>query len=504
MTGKAQAGRKRSPASRRVKSTPLVPDQSPPVQEIAPPAQPLCKLLDEVVTLLTRHVMLPEGASEAVALWVAHTHAFDAAQITPRLFITSPEKQSGKSSLMILVEHLVRNPRYLSSISGSGIFRTIEAVHPTLLIDEADNSVAKNDDTTAVLNSGHSRGGKALRLVGPNYVPKEFSTCAPVAIAGIGRLRDTLEDRSIIIQMRRWQRHERRQRVRRDRMENALAISKKLEDWAKASLRDLTAMDDPFVPDELSDRAADNWRPLFSIADLAGGNWPDRARRAAVLLSGVSVQSDDGSITIQLLADIRTVFGCRGISRMHSEPLCEALSEMEDKPWGDWRNGLPISPHQLARLLKRHQIHPKMMRIGKPDRRGYDLDQFKVAFATYLPDETATPQQPIDFNELESGQSATQTATSAAESAAVHKYVPDRDADVADHVAVAEAKKYNENNPVADVAVLGEGRSEKPALSRIDLQSLLTKLHPPFPPLRPSRRTRGNRSRGGRKPSRRK
>ena len=165
---------------------------------------------------------------------------------------------------------------------------------------------------------------------------------------------------------------------------------------------------------------------------------------------------------------------------------------------------MPISPHQLARLLKRHQIHPKMMRIGKPDRRGYDLDQFKVAFATYLPDETATPQQPIDFNELESGQSATQTATSAAESAAVHKYVPDRDADVADHVAVAEAKKYNENNPVADVAVLGEGRSEKPALSRIDLQSLLTKLHPPFPPLRPSRRTRGNRSRGGRKPSRRK
>jgi hypothetical protein len=272
-------------------------------------------------------------------------------------------EQSGKSSLMILIEHLVRNPRYLSSISGPGIFTTIEAVHPTLLIDEADNSVAKNDDATAVLNSGHSRGGKALRLVGPNYLPKDFSTCAPVAIAGIGRLQDTLEDRSIIIQMRRWQRHERRQRVRRDRMEDAISVAEKLKGWAKASLPDLTAMDDPFVPDELSDRAADNWRALFSIADLAGGNWPDRARHAAVLLS-VPAQSDDGSVTIQLLADIRTVFECRGISRMHSEPLCEALAEMEDKPWGDWNKGWPINPHQPARLLQRHRPRPPIMRTA--------------------------------------------------------------------------------------------------------------------------------------------
>jgi putative DNA primase/helicase len=161
-------------------------------------------------------MMLPDGAADAVALWVAHTHAFDAAQITPRLFITSLEKGSGKSSLMISIEHLARNSLYLSVISGAGVFRTIEAIHPTLLIDEADNSVAKRDDTIAVLNSGHSRGGKALRLVGPNYKPKEFSRWAPVAMAGIGRLRDTLEDRSIIIQMRRWRRHERRERVRRE------------------------------------------------------------------------------------------------------------------------------------------------------------------------------------------------------------------------------------------------------------------------------------------------
>ena len=38
---------------------------------------------------------------------------------------------------------------------------------------------------------------------------------------------------------------------------------------------------DPDVPDELHDRAADNWRPLLDIANAVGGDWPERARAAA-------------------------------------------------------------------------------------------------------------------------------------------------------------------------------------------------------------------------------
>jgi hypothetical protein len=75
-----------------------------------------------------------------------------------------------------------------------------------------------------------------------------------------------------------------------------------------------------------------------------------------VLLS-VLAQSDDGSVTIQLLTDIRTVVVRKGIGRMHSKPPRELLAEMEDKPWGDWKNGYPISRYQLTRLLNRHQIH---------------------------------------------------------------------------------------------------------------------------------------------------
>ena len=39
------------------------------------------------------------------------------------------------------------------------------------------------------------------------------------------------------------------------------------------------------MPASLDGRAADNWRPLIAIADLAGSEWPARARRVAESLA---------------------------------------------------------------------------------------------------------------------------------------------------------------------------------------------------------------------------
>jgi len=68
--------------------------------------------------------------------------------------------------------------------------------------------------------------------------------------------------------------------------------------WCEDNLNILTAAD-PTVPETLTDRAADNWRPLLAVADRAGGAWPIRARDAALVLSGDSM--DGGSIRTQLL-----------------------------------------------------------------------------------------------------------------------------------------------------------------------------------------------------------
>ena len=54
-------------------------------------------LLDELVAVLRRYVVLPDGAAEAMALWVLHTHTIESAEITPRLALLSPEKRCGKN-----------------------------------------------------------------------------------------------------------------------------------------------------------------------------------------------------------------------------------------------------------------------------------------------------------------------------------------------------------------------------------------------------------------------
>lgn len=131
-----------------------------------------------------------------------------------------------------------------------------------------------------------------------------------------------------------------------------------------------------------ADRIADNWRPLFAIADLIGGQWPETARKVAVTLSGQT--EADISVGGQLLADIHKIFDERGVERLSSEELCRALKEIEDRPWGDWK-GWGLKKNQLADLVKPFGIRPRTVRVGEKTPRGYVYTDFEDAFDRYLP-----------------------------------------------------------------------------------------------------------------------
>jgi Protein of unknown function (DUF3631) len=195
---------------------------------------------------------------------------------------------------------------------------------------------------------------------------------------------------------------------------------------------------------------------------------------------------------VRLLHDIEVIFADRGIDRLPSAEICRELARREDRPWGTFEDGFAISPHRLAAMLDRFGIRPKVIRIGSNTPRGYTRDQFEDAWARYPRSETATPQHGNNFSDLEGDQSATQTATSAAELATGRDDVADLAEDVADNVAVGHAQKYNQINDVAGVA-LYEGESpERPPPSHIDLHALMTTVYPPFRP-----RHRGRRGRRG-------
>jgi hypothetical protein len=302
------------------------------------------------------------------------------------LAITSPEKRCGKTTTLDVVQSLAPRPLSTSNTSAAAILRTIEAAQPTLLIDEADTFLTNSEEIRGVLNSGHRRSGAfVLRLFGDNHEPRQFSTWAAVAIALISKLPDTLQDRSILIRMRRRLPSESIAQFRADRTDDLKILARMAARWANDSLETLRAMD-PAMPLTITNRDADNWRPLFAIADAAGGEWPARARAVAETMID-QAEGDDQSLKTRLLEDIRSVFTTKDVDKLPSGELVEALLAMKDPRWPELGRGAkPITQNRLAALLKDYGIRPGNVWTGGTALKGYSLGQSEDAFERYLPD----------------------------------------------------------------------------------------------------------------------
>jgi hypothetical protein len=148
---------------------------------------------------------------------------------------------------------------------------------------------------------------------------------------------------------------------------------------------DALATAEPVMPAGLHDREDDLWEPLLAIADLAGGDWPERARAAAWWISRGAAVGEDSSSGIQLLADIRTVFAEKNVDRMPTTELIDALCEIEESPWATWHHGNPISKQKITVLLKPYGVKPKVLRVGEKTPRGYERGSFEDAWTRYAP-----------------------------------------------------------------------------------------------------------------------
>jgi hypothetical protein len=122
---------------------------------------------------------------------------------------------------------------------------------------------------------------------------------------------------------------------------------------------------DPKLPDGAFNRIADNWRPLFAIAEIAGGDWPQRVAAAFFKLTNTDDMDAQG-IGTTLLADIQQIFENAGVDKLPSATLCNSLAEIEGRDWAEWRRTRkPISTHQLARLLRGFQVSPRPIRFWR-------------------------------------------------------------------------------------------------------------------------------------------
>jgi hypothetical protein len=345
-------------------------------------------LLDSGAAFIRRFVVVSNSEKIVMALYVAHTHCFDAALCTPYLSIGSVEKESGKSRLLDVLALLVANPWRTGGVTKAVLVRKIERDRPTLLLDEADPAFNGDKEFAealrGVLNNGYCQGGVYSCCVphGKEIELKDFSVFCPKVIAGIGKLPDTVASRSIPIRMKRAARGEAYERFRRRNvLPEASRLRAELETWCK-SLDLVDAR--PLLPDELSDRQQDVVEPLLAIADAAGGEWPAMARRALVELCTEARAMDD-SIGVRLLASIWKVFEETGLACISSVNLAKALAEMEDSLWAEWgKSEKPITAPKMASLLKPYGIHPHPVRDGSKVFKGYEADDFKDAWGRYV------------------------------------------------------------------------------------------------------------------------
>jgi putative DNA primase/helicase len=353
---------------------------------------PGAKLLDDIEKEFRRYIVLPEGAGEALALWTLHAWTADAGDISPFLVLVSPTKRCGKTNVLIILLYLTPRSELASNISASALFRYVEEVRPTLLIDEADTFVKDNEELRGILNSGHTKtAAHVIRNVEVHgeHKPRRFSTWAPKAIATIRALADTLEDRAIVVQLQRKPKTASVVRLRKRDSEKFAILRQQAARWSQDNFAKLTDPE-PDIPEALNDRAADNWRPLLAIADIAGGAWSKRARDAACLLSGEG--HDSTSVNVELLADIRLAFGETDVIR--SADLVGKLITDPERPWAEWRHGKPITQKQLASLLRpfgiiSETVHP----VGQSDAKGYKRAKFEEAWEAYLPGQNAVRGQ---------------------------------------------------------------------------------------------------------------
>ncbi|HWP23515.1 MAG TPA: DUF3631 domain-containing protein [Candidatus Binatia bacterium] len=343
------------------------------------------RLLQNIESLLRKHVIVaPEGIC-AAALWICYSWSMECFDVAPLLYITSPTKRCGKTRLLEIVALLSRRSISASNITAPALFRLVEKFNPTLCIDEADAFLGQSEELRGILNSGHRRSNAfVVRCASDaeDFEPRIFLTWAPKAIAGIGKIAPTLEDRSIIISMKRRAPGERIEPLRHNQIGVELeTLRRKIARWAKDHIEALKASD-PEVPGALNDRQADNWRPLLAIADVAGADWPERARAAAVALSEID-EADDSAL-VDLLKELHEIF--QSTDKVFLSDLTERLGSNPESRFCEWRHGRPITQRQVGRIIGSLGIKSRSIRIGVDSKKGYQRDWFSDAFARYLPE----------------------------------------------------------------------------------------------------------------------
>jgi hypothetical protein len=372
-----------------------------PVEEVPDGGQ----LVEGIEEFLKKYLVMP-GLYLTLALWVLATHVFRQFDAFPYIAVVSAVKRCGKTRVIEVLQTVVHQPWGSTVPSVAALYRKLER-GVTLLLDEIEFLKGKNQSEItqqiiAVLNAGHRKSGVVSRCDGPHHDVKDFNVFSPKLFGCIGRLPDTLMDRSIVVQMKR---RTKAQPVKRFREALATKEGKMFRDKAalfvKAHEADIQETYQASLEKDLeflSDRDADVWTPLFVMCQVAVPNRLEELKKRAKELSSIKAGADEeDSFPLTLLRDIREVWPKeknlldekeRPAEKCETSVLIDKLKALEESPWGDREK--PLTPRGLARMLRPFEVEPRNIQVENRRPKGYVLVQLEDAFLRYLEEKSAT------------------------------------------------------------------------------------------------------------------
>lgn len=384
-----------------------------PVKRRVPSAEPVNggALIEDITATLQRHVVMSKDQALMTALWVLHTYVHDAATYSPLLAIQAATKGAGKTTLLLALYYLVEKPHGVANTTEASIFRRVKLEKPTLLADEADSFVGGEGALRGILNAGF--GPRELAYVercdgDDNRQPTVHSLWAPRALAGIGKLPDTIQDRSLVVHLRRKRKDQPVERLDEEAKERLRTLASNAARWAQDNIRALgeTRGD---APEELGNRVGNKWEAMLAIAKVCGRF--DEALTTALTIHGRDAEwrdSEDEAIT--LLRHAKEICDVLDVEYIEPGMLLKCLTsedgmgvpvrrrdekdvwdEIEGITEGRWRDCDPFRPGQeltgrrLSQVLKSLEITITKKRLG--DRhspsRCYARDDLREALALY-------------------------------------------------------------------------------------------------------------------------
>jgi hypothetical protein len=343
------------------------------------------ELLAAIEAKFRRYVVATDAVVVATALWTPFTYVVEIATHATKLLYTSPVKDAGKSTALHVARWMVQRAYAAVEATGAVLFRIIDRLKPTLLLDEADTLFARRSSSLAhIINESWTNSGSKIpraKASGKGYDEYDVYGAQLIGMKGL-RMPDTTQSRCIICRF--WPKlpNEQVDEFTYQDDDEFKVIRRKLMRWAVDNAVTLRAAK-PSFPPGFNNRIRTNWKLLLAIADLAGGEWPERARNAALELEA---DRDEQSEEIRLVAGTYDVWRSAEEVRT-AESLCAALAAHPSGEWADFRGKGPIGKHQLAAILREFGIrsftgHPT--KRSNLTRSSYRRAQFEPLWARLL------------------------------------------------------------------------------------------------------------------------